>query len=245
MMKAMSTLPRSLLVFALMGTGLLAVACSPSSDAATSTATETATEEATSGVLPTATSELPDWVSTRLDSGDLDGDGTLDALVRYVGGTGGGGVSHRSACETDARLDGTWPEGTRLEVVAADTGTCEGWTLTTDGDVTSWVLDKYLTETKPATAGSGGAGGGGSTGGGGGGGPVQVLLYGANQWAIPLASLRIAEVGETWCTARSWHDPDGGDYVVKLADGTPFVNPDPRGCGFGRVGEVTIAWVSP
>jgi hypothetical protein len=72
---------------------------------------------------------------------------------------------------------------------------------------------------------------------------VQVLVYGANQWLIPLSEIRIAPASETWCGADSWHDPDGGDYVVKTIDGIPFVNPDPTRCGFGVVGEVWIKWV--
>lgn len=236
MMYAMSNSPRTLFGISLIAIGLLTAACSDSGDAATATPDGTTIATVTEGPTASPTSDLPDWVRDRIESGDLDGDGIDDELVRYVSGTGGGGVSHRTACEDSARLDTVWSEGTSLEVVASNSGECDGWTLVTDGETTSWVLNKYLDEDKPATSTGGG---GGATGGGSG--WVQVLAY--KHWQIPISELRVAEVGDTWCDARSWHDPAGGNYVVKTLDGTPFVNPDPQLCGFGRVGEVAVIWV--
>ncbi|MDA0351100.1 MAG: hypothetical protein O3A10_02675 [Chloroflexi bacterium] len=234
--------PRTLPGLSLAVIGLLAAACSTSSGAATATpnADGSATAVATGGPDASPTSTLPDWVQTRLDGGDLDGNGIDDALQRYVANTGGGGVSHRTACEPEARLDAVWPEGTALEVVPTSGDDCADWTLVTDGEVTSWVLDKYLSDAKPAPVTGGGGGGGNS--GGGAPGWVQVINY--QSWLVPVSKLRIAEVGETWCDAPSWHDPVGGDYVVETIDGTPFVNPDPQRCGFGKVSEVAVSWVA-
>ena len=245
MMIAMGISRRLTSVIALIVIGIVFAACSNSGTIATSTpgsTIEDASPVATENASVEATPELPDWVQARLDSGDADGDGTLDELERYVVATGGGGVAHRTSCEDTARLNSIWPEGMKLEVVASSTNECGDWTLVTDGEITSWVLDKYLTEKGPvATAATGGSGGGG--GGGGSAGWVQVLQYGQGLWKVPLSQLRVAPASETWCEFDSWHDPAGGDYVVSLVDGTPFVNPDPRGCGFGAVHSVVILWV--
>ena len=72
---------------------------------------------------------------------------------------------------------------------------------------------------------------------------IQVLQYGQGEWQLPLSELRVASPDETWCGVDSWHDPAGGDYLVKTVDGVPFVNPEPGGCGFGAVGSVLIYWV--
>jgi hypothetical protein len=240
MMYAMSTSPRTLLGISLIALGLLGAACSAPGTAATNTPDDaSATASATDDPTASPTSDLPDWVRDRIDSGDLDGDGVDDQLVRYVTGTGGGGVSHRTACEESARLDTVWDEATSLEVVASNSGECDGWTLVTDGETTSWVLNKYLDEAKPVAATGGGGGGGGGTSAGSG--WVQVLAY--EHWQIPISKLRVAEVGETWCDARSWHDPAGGNYVTETVDGTAFVNPDPQRCGFGKVGQLAVIWV--
>jgi len=238
MMYAMSNSPRALFGISLIVIGLLAAACSSSGRAATSTPEPSASVPASATDSPTAspTSDLPDWVQDRIDRGDLDGDGTDDTLQRYVAYTGGGGVSHRTACEDAARLSTVWHEGTDLEVVASSSGECEGWTLVTDGETTSWVLNKYLDEDKPVAATGNGGGAQGS-------GQIQVLQYGQGLWRIPLSELRIASAAETGCESSSWHGPAGGDYVVKTIDGVPFVNPDPQRCGFGVVGAAVILWV--
>lgn len=239
MMYAMSNSPRTLLGISLIAVGLLAAACSEPGDAATTTPDGTTVATVTEEPTASPTSDLPDWVRDRIDSGDLDGDGVDDELVRYVSGTGGGGVSHRTACEDSARLDTVWSEDTPLEVVASNSGECDGWTLVTDGETTSWVLNKYLDETKPAPA-TGGGGGGGT---GGGSGWVQVIQYGQGEWKIPLSELRVVPAADTWCDSDSWHDPEGGDYLVTTIDGLPFVNPDPVRCGFGAVNTAVILWV--
>lgn len=239
MMTAMGISQRPVFVVSLIVIGMLAAACSGSGRAATATpdpteATPAPTEDAATAE---ATSELPEWVQTRLESGDTDGDGTQDLLERYVAATGGGGVAHRTACEDGARLSTVWPEGTKLEVVASSSTECGDWTLVTDGEITSWVSDKYLAEEKPLPASGGGGGGGGASG------WVQVLQYGQGLWQIPLSELRVAPAADTWCDFDSWHDPEGGDFIVSLVDGTPFVNPDPVRCGFGAVNSATILWV--
>ncbi len=241
MMTAMSTSTLTFFGIGLIVIGLLAAGCSDSSDAATQTAEPTDVGSATPDPSSTVESDLPDWVQDRINSGDLDGDGTDDSLVRYVAGTGGGGVAHRTACDDAARLTTVWPEGTKLEVVPASGSDCGSWTLLTDGETTSRGLEKYLDDSKPVQQPTGGGGGGGT--GGGNGAWVQVLEYGAGKWHIPLSELRIATPGDTWCDVDSWHDPAGGDYLVKTADGSPFVNPDPQRCGFGAVGTVPVIWV--
>lgn len=239
MMYAMSNSPRLLVGVSLIVIGLLAAACSEPGDAATTTPNGTETTVATATNEPTAspTSDLPDWVRDRIESGDLDGDGVEDELARYVAGTGGGGVSHRTACEDSARLDTVWDDGTVLEVVASNSAECDGWTLVTDGETTSWVLNKYLDDEKPAPATGGGGVGGGAPG------WVQVLQYGQGEWKIPLSELHVVPAADTWCETDSWHDPPGGDYLVTTLDGTPFVNPDPVRCGFGTVNSALIFWV--
>ena len=242
MMTAMGNSQRLLFGTSLIVIALLAAACSSSGGAATTTPDSTETAIATADD-PTAspTSDLPDWVRDRIDSGDLDGDGSEDSLDRYVVDTGSGGVSHRTACEDSARLDTVWDQGANLTIVASNSGECDGWTLVTDGDVTSWVLNKYLDDEKPLTVATVGSGGGGT--GGGGGGWIQVLQYGQGEWLIPLHELRVVAAGDTWCEVDSWHDPEGGEYLVTTVDGLPFVNPDPIRCGFGTVNSALILWV--
>ena len=236
MMTVMSTSQRSLLGTSLIVLGLLAAACSSSDGAATSTTgpTEGSSPASTEDISASATPELPAWVRERLESGDVDGDGTEDALQRYVAFTGGGGVAHRSACDDAARLSTVWAEGTTIEVVPSDSSDCDSWTLVTDGETTSWVRDKYLSDEKPLATG---------TGGGGVASYIQVLQYGQGLWQIPLSEIRVVPASETWCELDSWHDPEGGDYLVHTIDGTPFVNPDPVRCGFGAVSSAVILWV--
>lgn len=236
MMTVMSTSQRPLLGISLIVLGLLAAACSASGGAATSTTgpTEGSSPASTEDISASATPQLPDWVRKRLESGDVDGDGTEDALQRYVAFTGGGGVAHRSACDDSARLSTVWTEGTMLEVVPSDSSDCDSWTLVTDGETTSWVRDKYLSEEKPLPVTNGGGGGSSN---------IQVLQYGQGLWLIPLSEIRVAPASETRCGFDSWHDPAGGDFLVHTIDGTPFVNPDPGRCGFGDVRSAVILWV--
>jgi len=76
-----------------------------------------------------------------------------------IGNTGGTGVSLRSACADEARLDGAWGDGVELTVVEFGSDECAGWTYLSDGITESWVRDEYLVDLTDAPAGAeGGAG---------------------------------------------------------------------------------------
>jgi hypothetical protein len=99
------------------------------------TPTATATTNNTATPMPTATTAA-----------------TLnEPTVLYVSNTGGSGVSLRSACRTDARIAGAWPEGKRVEVVEVGSGDCEGWTLTAADSTETWVSNGYLGDAAPTT----------------------------------------------------------------------------------------------
>ncbi len=61
-----------------------------------------------------------------------------------IGATGGDGVSLRSACSADARVDGGWADGTEVTVLEVGVGECAGWTRGQAAGVGSWVSDRYL-----------------------------------------------------------------------------------------------------
>ncbi len=79
---------------------------------------------------------------------------TADAelAMRYIGNTGGVGVSLRSACAADARSPGGWPEATEVRLLDSDEAGCEGWSLAEAGGATSWVSELYLVQERPAGA---------------------------------------------------------------------------------------------
>lgn len=70
-------------------------------------------------------------------------------LVRYIGNTGGSGISFRSDCAQSARVDGGWAESAQVTVGQLGTGRCEGWSVARVGETSSWVNDSYLVEVRP------------------------------------------------------------------------------------------------
>ena len=75
--------------------------------------------------------------------------------MRYIGNTGGLGVSLRSDCDTDARIAGGWAEATEVQLLESDDGRCEGWHQAEAKGVTSWVSDLYLVQQRPTVAPTG------------------------------------------------------------------------------------------
>ena len=73
-------------------------------------------------------------------------DTPADDLAFEITGTAGEGVSYRSACSDDARVDGGIEEGAAVSIVAAGTGPCAGWTLVRDEAtaVHTWVRDRFV-----------------------------------------------------------------------------------------------------
>lgn len=227
--------------------GALLVACSSGDDSpdptsAGSSPSTTATEGASSTPgdgQPENTATPPGWVSDALDQQES---------VRFVAATGGVGVSHRSACDDGARIDGSWPEGAELEVVLAGDANCAEWTLMTDGDITSWVRNRYLSETQPAVRSAGGGASSGSTGSGSSSSSRQVEVIDFFGKLIPTAQLVVKPQTYTYvgttrtagCEA-SWHPV--GDSVVALS-GQTLADPAPDGCGFGAVHITPAYWVT-
>lgn len=224
----------TLLVVAL---GILGAACSGSDGPDPAEAydiTSTSETDATStsaGASPT--SSVPGWVSDALDEQES---------IRYIANTGGVGVSHRSACETGARIDGVWPEGTKLEIVLDSETGCDNWALVTDGDITSWVASKFLSTTQPASRPAPAASGGSTASAS----QVQVIDFFGN--LIPTAQLRTKPATYTYNNtvlvagcAASWHPV--GDSVVTLS-GKVIADPAPDGCGFGAIDSVPAYFVT-
>jgi len=215
---------------------LLGSACSGSdgADPAESyDASPTAGPGAASDGSASPTSTVPGWVADALDEQES---------TRYIANTGGVGVSHRSACQTDARIDGVWPEGTKLQIVLDSETDCDDWSLLTDGDITSWVADKFLSSTPP-TVGSAPAASAGSSGSSS---QVQVIEFFGN--LIPTAQLRTKPATYTYNNtvliagcAASWHPV--GDSAIALS-GKVIADPAPDGCGFGAIDSVPAYYVT-
>ncbi len=177
---------------------------------------------------PTATQ--PTWVTDALDDAEQ---------TQYVANTGGVGVSLRSACETDARIDGSWPEGTELEVVLDAEAGCEDWSLLSDGEITSWVANKYLSDTQPTGRTTTTASSGTTR-------QIEVIDFFGN--LIPVSQLTVRPATFTYNNAvfvsgcaESWHPV--GDSAISTA-GKIIANPAPKDCGFGAISLVPSFWVS-
>jgi len=72
--------------------------------------------------------------------------------TRYIGNTGGLGVSLRSDCATAARIAGGWAEATEVLLLDSDDARCEGWHRAEVQGVTSWVSELYLVQQRPTVA---------------------------------------------------------------------------------------------
>ena len=122
----------------------------------------------TTGTSEPPTTEAGTPADGTSEAGLPDGAGTIVAATKYVGATGGGGVSVRDACRDDARVGGSWPDGSGVVVLEVGSGDCAEWTYVAGRGGASWVRNKYLvdTRTSPPLTSGGGSSGGGSSGGG-------------------------------------------------------------------------------
>ena len=230
------TTNRFLLVLGIALTSL-AIACSSSDADVAATGTTTSDSAATSAASAEATSNQPAWVTDSLEQQET---------TRYVANSGGVGVSHRSACEDAARVDGVWPEGAELQIVLSDDANCADWTLLSDGTVTSWVRNKYLASAAPATAGGTASTGSSSAGSSSSTVQIEVINFFGN--LIPTSQLRVRPLSYTYNNAvfvsgcdKSWHPI--GDSAIALS-GKVLADPDPNNCGFGVVSLVPAYWVT-
>lgn len=221
---------------------LLASACSGESDAQNLEAADSnsnptsASGQTINGTGDDATASTtataPGWVSDALDQ---------EEHIRYIANTGGVGVSHRSACEKAARIDGSWPDGTELEIVLDSEPGCEDWSLLSDGQITSWVSNSYLSLTAPAPSVAPAASASTGTG-------RQIEVINFFGKLIPTAYLKIKPATYTYNNtvlisgcAQSWH-PVGGSAITTT--GEIIADPDPQNCGFGAVELVPAYWVT-
>lgn len=233
----MNVTSKSLLLVLGIVLGSVAVACSSSEPdvAATATTASSSSSTATSAASAEATSNQPAWVTDALEQQET---------IRYIANSGGVGVSHRSACQDTARIDGVWPEGVELEIVLSDEPDCADWTLLSDGTVTSWVRNKYLASTVPTTGGGTGSTGSASTSSA----TVQIEVINFFGNLIPTSQLRVRPLSYTYNNAvfvsgcdKSWHPI--GDSAIALS-GKVIVDPDPNSCGFGVLSLVPAYWVT-
>ena len=70
-------------------------------------------------------------------------------VLRYIGDTGGEGVSLRSDCSDEARAAGGLHEGADVFVEEEGVGQCVGWSVVSSGATRTWVRDDYLVDEPP------------------------------------------------------------------------------------------------
>lgn len=103
--------------------------------------------DAINGDESTPTDAATDEVST---ASEAQPSATPDLVTNVIGNTGGLGVSLRSDCTTDARIEGAWAETTEVQILEQGTGRCEGWSRARAHGVTTWVSQSYLVTGAPA-----------------------------------------------------------------------------------------------
>ncbi len=101
------------------------------------------------GSTPTPEATSPAEGNAALDSTSS---ASAALATRYIGNTGGLGVSLRSDCATDARIASGWAETTEVRLLELGEGRCLGWSLAEAQGVTSWVSQLYLVSERPAAA---------------------------------------------------------------------------------------------
>lgn len=69
---------------------------------------------------------------------------TAGGGTRFVGNTGGQGVSVRTGCLDIARTGDALPDATEVQVIETGSGNCEEWSLVSWGGGNSWIRDVYL-----------------------------------------------------------------------------------------------------
>ncbi len=183
------------------------------------------------------------------------GDGasaTGDTL--YVVRTGGVGVSLRDECLDSARRGGAIPEGSQVTLIRnGSSDECEEWSQVLSGSGATWVRDRYLTSERPAnvvrSTGGGGTSSGGTSGSSGSSsGTALIEAIDIIGHHVPLTELRVQTAswvditnddGSTMrigCIKDHWRAI--GDTVTTTRD-LELKDPDPAGCGFGVLTEVT------
>jgi hypothetical protein len=103
--------------------------------------------DAINGDESTPTSEATDAAST---ASEAQLSATPGLVTNYIGNTGGLGISLRSDCTTEARIEGAWAETTEVRILERGTDRCEGWSRASANGVTTWVAQSYLVSSAPA-----------------------------------------------------------------------------------------------
>ena len=195
-----------------------------------------------------------------MDGDSAAADGALTAGDRlYIVRTGGVGVSLRDECLDSARRGGAIPEGSEVTLIrTGSTEACEQWSQVLSGSGATWVRDRYLDSERPANVvRSGGATSSGGTGGSAGSSSgtstadlIDVIYIIGHH--VPLTELRVQTAswvditnddGTTMrigCIKDHWRAI--GSTVITTR-GLELDEPDPSGCGFGVLTEVTYLQV--
>ncbi len=87
----------------------------------------------------------PDSSATS-DDASRAGQAPAAAVLHEIAGTAGIGVSLRSDCSDEARIEGGLAEGAAISIISAGVGDCEGWILV-ESDATAartWVRDRFV-----------------------------------------------------------------------------------------------------
>ncbi len=200
-----------------------------------------------------------DGTSGGAASTDGDGaaaDGALSAGDKlYIARTGGVGVSLRDDCLDSARRGGAIPERSEVTLIRSGSAeACEEWSQVLSASGATWVRDIYLDSERPANVvRSTGAGGGTSSGGtsrssGSSSGTALIEAIDVIGHHVPLTELRVQTAswvditnddGTTMrigCIKDHWRAIGG---TVITTRGLELDEPDPSGCGFGVLTEVT------
>lgn len=218
--------------------------------------------------LPGTSSSAPDDAAAAATDGATSGgtapangdgaaaDGALSAGDKlYIARTGGVGVSLRDDCLDSARRGGAIPERSEVTLIRSGSAeACEEWSQVLSASGATWVRDIYLTSERPANVvRSTGAGGGTSSGGtsgssGASSGAALIEAIDIIGHHVPLTELRVQTAswvditnddGTTMrigCIKDHWRAI--GNTVITTR-GLELDEPDPSGCGFGVLTEVT------
>ncbi len=210
--------------------------------------------------LPGTSANAPDAAAGAGGTAPTDGDGAaadgaLSAGDRlYIVRTGGVGVSLRDDCLDSARRGGAIPERAEVTLIRIGSdGACEEWSQVLSGSGATWVRDRYLSSERPAnvvsSSGSSGTSSGGTSGSSGSSsGTALIEAIDIIGHHVPLTELRVQ--------TASWVDISNDDgttmrigcikdhwraigNTVTTTRALELKDPDPAGCGFGILTEVT------
>lgn len=215
--------------------------------------------------LPGAAVSSSDAPGSATSDGTATADGATSAAdgapttgdTLYIADTGGVGVSLRDECLDSARRGGAIPERSEVTLIRNGTdGECEEWSQVLSASGATWVRDRYLDSERPANVarssnvgGSGGnASSSGTSGSGSSSGTATIDAIDVIGHHVPLTELRVQTAswvditnddGTTMrigCIKDHWRAI--GDTVTTTRD-LELKDPDPAGCGFGVLTEVT------